>query len=120
MTAEPPRRDPDPPPFDAALASDEASPAQNGLAWTSGVIAIASAVLLVFNAASPASWTGSLAPTELNARLHSAADAWLQLTVRLKLSAPRDALHDLWEKTLALPPIGAKARAQPDEPSPQR
>ena len=120
MTAEPPPRDPAPTPFDAALASDDASPAQNGLAWTSGVIAIASAVLLLFNAASPASWTGSLVPSEFNARLHSAADAWLQTTVRWKLSAPRDALHDLWGKTLALPPIGAKARAHSDEPSPQR
>jgi hypothetical protein len=70
--------------------------ARRALVWTSTAIAMATAFLFVFNAASMKSWSASLTPTETTARLVSLTSAWEDEMAKFGLTAPRAWTHDLW------------------------
>jgi hypothetical protein len=70
--------------------------ARRALVWTSTAIAMATAFLFVFNAASMKSWSASLTPTETTARLVSLTSAWEDEMAKFGLTAPRAWMHDLW------------------------
>jgi hypothetical protein len=67
------------------------------LGWTSGVIAIATAFLFLFNANALHGWAAELPPNALNARIVLAAGQWEALTDRIGLGAPRAWLHARWK-----------------------
>jgi hypothetical protein len=82
--------------------------ARGALVWTSTAIAVATAFLIVFNAASMKSWSASLTPTETTARLVSLTAAWDDEMAKFGLTAPRDWMHDLWGQQRARTWGGAK------------
>jgi hypothetical protein len=67
------------------------------VAWTTAVIALATALLLLFNAQSPRSWTAQLPPSEAALAAHDLAERWWRVTARLGLAAPRAALTRQWD-----------------------
>ena len=67
------------------------------LGWASGVIAIATAFLFLFNANALHGWAAELPPNALNARIVTAAAEWEALTDRIGLGAPRAWLHARWK-----------------------
>ena len=69
-----------------------------GLAWTTGVITIASLFLLATNAVSLRDWVADLTPGTTQARALEAAEGWVQLTDAMGVARPRAWLHDLWKK----------------------
>jgi hypothetical protein len=70
--------------------------ARRALVWTSTAIAMATAFLFVFNAASMKSWSASLTPTETTAKLVSLTSAWDDEMTKFGLTGPRAWLHDVW------------------------
>lgn len=89
--------------------ADDASPIPaaraaegSALAWTSTVMAVATAFLLVFNAASLKSWADGLEPGPATVAVRDAADAWAARMQAWGLSGPRDALHAGWKKAAAV------------------
>ncbi len=88
--------------------------ARRALVWTSTAIAMATAFLIVFNAASMKSWSASLTPTEATAKLVSLTSAWEAEMAKFGLTAPRAWMHDLWGQQRARTWGGAKpAEAEP-------
>lgn len=74
----------------------------SAVAWTSTVLAVATAFLLVFNAASLKSWADGLEPGPATVAVRGVADAWAAKMQALGLSAPRDALHAGWKRAVAV------------------
>jgi len=70
--------------------------ARRALVWTSTAIAVATAFLFVFNAASMKSWSASLTPTEATARLVGLTSAWEDEMAKFGLTAPRAWMHAVW------------------------
>ncbi|HWW64428.1 MAG TPA: hypothetical protein VNZ43_06685 [Sphingomonadaceae bacterium] len=69
----------------------------NPLRWTSGVIAVATLFLFLFNANALSDWAAELPPNAINARIVTAAEAWESLTDEIGLGAPRAWLHARWK-----------------------
>ncbi|MDB5688280.1 MAG: hypothetical protein JWL91_156 [Sphingomonas bacterium] len=74
----------------------------HALRWTSVVIAVAAAFLLLFNAATIDEWAHELPPGPAAARLTTWTGAWAGLGGRIGLSTPRAAVHALWKRGQAL------------------
>jgi hypothetical protein len=70
--------------------------AERSVGWTSAVMAIAAALLLLFNAQSIRGWTATQAPGPLSLAARGVAESWWATTARLGLAAPRAAISDLW------------------------
>ena len=69
-----------------------------GLGWTTGVIAIASLLLLATNAVSLRDWANDLTPSPAQATLAEATQGWLDFTEAVGVGRPRAWLHDQWKK----------------------
>lgn len=69
-----------------------------GLRWTTTVIGIATALLLLTNAVAISSWGAEQPPSANMVRLINVADGWHAFTDRTGLGAIREDLHQLWKK----------------------
>jgi hypothetical protein len=82
-------------------------------------MAMAVALLLLFNAASPRSWTAQLPPGEAALTARRWAEDWWRATARLGLNAPRAAVETAWREALAARfPLGRRVGETPREPPP--
>ena len=77
--------------------------------WTTGVIATATAVLLVLNAHSAGDWFEELTPGPMTEPLRGPVLGWAGRTEAAGLDAPRARLHALWGRV-------RKARFGGEEP----
>ncbi len=68
------------------------------LGWATGVILVASLVLLLTNAVSLRDWIDEQTPGPVQAQAAQLADQWLALSRAIGLAAPRDALHTQWKR----------------------
>jgi hypothetical protein len=75
--------------------------AARALAWSSMVIAVATAFLFLFNAASMRSWASSWPPSRASAELFGVTSAWEGETAKFGLTAPHAWMHDVWKKQQA-------------------
>ena len=64
--------------------------------WQTGAIALATAVLVVFNAHSLGDWATELAPNRLTQLLRGPASGWAARAQASGLDAPRARLHATW------------------------
>lgn len=85
----------------------------DGLKWTTTVILVASAFLLVFNAHSLRGWAYELTPNDTNAKVVSASETWYGITAGIGLNRPYETLHAWWRGNMNLRFPG-QAEAQPD------
>lgn len=69
--------------------------------WMTTVIAVATAVLLIFNARTIDDWAVELAPNRLTALLRAPTSAWSGAATRTGIDAPRAKLHATWTKVRA-------------------
>ncbi len=83
----------------------------DGLRWATTVIAIAAAILLVFNAHALRGWAYELTPTDTNAKVVTASESWYDLTARVGLNRPVEALHHWWRGNMNLRFPGQAAAA---------
>lgn len=70
--------------------------------WTTGVIATATALLLVLNGHSAGDWFDELTPGAITEPLRAPIGGWTGTTARAGLDAPRARLHALWGRARAL------------------
>lgn len=78
------------------LAPDPVDASRAG-AWTGGVIAVATAVLLLLNAHALGGWFDDLPPSRTSERLAPAVAGIVGVTARSGLDAPRAALRARWQ-----------------------
>ena len=83
----------------------------DGLKWTSIVIAVTAAFLLVFNATSLRGWAYELTPTDTSAKVVGLSEAWYDITASIGLNKPVDALHHWWRGNMNLRFPGQEAAA---------
>ena len=83
----------------------------DGLKWTTTVIVVASAFLVVFNAHALRGWAYELSPTDTTAKVVGAAETWYDLTASIGLTKPVDALHHWWRGNMNLRFPGQEAAA---------
>lgn len=74
----------------------------DGLKWTSTILAVATAFLLVFNAHSLRGWAWDLVPDDVSARIVTVSETWYDLTARLGLNEPVEGLHAWWRGNMNL------------------
>ncbi len=70
--------------------------------WMTGVIATATAVLLLGNAPTGDEWLGELAPNRLTQTLRGPVGAWAATTRKAALDRPHATLHDGWKRVRGL------------------
>ena len=83
----------------------------DGLKWTTTVMVVASAFLLVFNAGSLRGWSYELTPNDTNAKVVAASETWYGLTASIGLNRPVEALHHWWRGNMNLRFPGQEAAA---------
>lgn len=83
----------------------------DGLRWATTVMAVACAVLLVFNAGSLRAWAYELHPTDTTAKVVNATESWYGITASIGLNKPVDALHHWWRGNMNLRFPGQEAAA---------
>jgi hypothetical protein len=93
----------------------------DGLKWTTTVMAITAAFLLVFNAHSLRGWAWELSPNDVTARVVTASEGWYGLTAKVGLNRPYEELHAWWRRNMNLRFPGQEAaapdvRLEGDEP----
>jgi len=93
----------------------------DGLKWTSIVIAVATAFLLVFNAHSLRGWAYELVPDDTSARIVVVSETWYDLTAKVGLNRPVLALHHWWRGNMNLrfpgqEPAAPDVRLEDDQP----
>ncbi len=69
---------------------------RGAVGWTTAVMAVAVAGLLVFNARSVRDWTETESPGPLVLVARGVAEGWWRAVGRLGLNAPRSAISHLW------------------------
>lgn len=69
--------------------------------WMTGVIATTTLFLAVFNAHTIGAWFDELPPSPVTEPLRAPIAAWVTLTGRLGLDAPRSAVRSRWEAAQA-------------------
>ena len=74
----------------------------DGLKWASTIIAVATLILLVFNAHTLRGWAYDLHPTDTTARIVTASETWYDATARLGLNRPVGSLHKFWRSAMNL------------------
>lgn len=92
---------------------DPPTPLPHGLGWTTGVIAWASLVLLLFNAHAIRGWAYQLPPSNASAMIVSAAEGWYDTVGRIGLNRPVEAMHGGWQ-------AGRDMRFRKDAPAPDQ
>jgi len=89
------------------------------LLWTSQVIAVATLFLLLFNAHALRGWSYQLPPNDYSARVVTLAEAWYDLTAKVGLNQPVEAMHARWQAArdarFGERGTGSKANAGPGE-----
>ncbi|HLZ82098.1 MAG TPA: hypothetical protein VKQ54_00935 [Caulobacteraceae bacterium] len=101
-------------PADPNAVDQPREPAElRGVGWTWAVIAIACAVLLLFNAASIRSWVAQAPPGALSAALQATTERWWAFTERAGLTAPRAVIGRLWSAAGDLRWPGPAVRRSP-------
>lgn len=93
----------------------------DGLKWTTTVIAVACAFLLVFNAHSLRGWAYELSPTDTTAKVVAASETWYDLTAKIGLNRPVEGLHHWWRGNMNLrfpgqDPAAPDVRLESDRP----
>lgn len=93
----------------------------DGLKWTTTVIAVATAFLLIFNAHALRGWAYELSPTDTTAKVVSASESWYDLTTKAWLNRPVEALHHWWRGNMNLrfpgqDPAPVDVRLEDDQP----
>ncbi len=83
----------------------------DGLKWTSIVIAVAAAFLLVFNAHSLRGWAYELVPDDVSAKIVTVSETWYDATASVGLNRPVEALHAWWRGNMNLRFPGQEAAA---------
>ncbi|MEO1169575.1 MAG: hypothetical protein AAFW97_12775 [Pseudomonadota bacterium] len=75
---------------------------QNALLWTSIAIAVATAVLLLFNADALRGWAFELEPGPQSEQIVEITDGWYRQTERVYLDRPVAAMSEWWEGIKAM------------------
>ena len=93
----------------------------DGLKWTTTVIVVASAFLLIFNAHALRAWAYELSPTDTTAKVVGASETWYDLTAKIGLNRPVNALHHWWRGNMNLrfpwqEPAAVDVRLENDQP----
>ena len=83
----------------------------DGLKWTTTVILVASAFLLLFNAHALRAWAYELSPTDTTAKVVGASETWYDWTSRAYLNRPVEGLHHWWRGMMNLRFPGQDAAA---------
>lgn len=83
----------------------------DGLKWTSIVIAVTAAFLFVFNAHALRGWAYELTPSDTNAKIVSFSEGWYDITAGIGLNVPVEALHHWWRGNMNLRFPGQEAAA---------
>lgn len=83
----------------------------DGLKWTTTVIAVACAFLLIFNAHALRAWAYELSPTDTTAKVVSASETWYDWTSRVGVNVPVEGLHHWWRGMMNLRFPGQDAAA---------
>lgn len=83
------------------LPTDEED-AQNALLWTSIAIAVATAVLLLFNAEALRGWAFELEPGPQSERIVEITDGWYRQTERFYLDRPVAVMSEWWDGIKAM------------------
>jgi hypothetical protein len=71
---------------------------ESALGWASGVIFVASLVLLFANAVSLRDWIDDQPPGPIQAQAAGIADQWVAISRQIGFGVPRDALHRQWKR----------------------
>jgi len=74
---------------------------EGGLGWTTGVIVVATLLLLMMNAVSLRDWINEQPPGPVQARASMLADSWVALTDGIGWGQPRALLHEQWKRAEA-------------------
>ena len=74
----------------------------DGLKWTTTVIVVATAFLLIFNAHALRGWAYELSPNDTTAKVVGASETWYDLTRKAWLNRPVEALHHWWRGNMNL------------------
>jgi hypothetical protein len=74
---------------------------ESALGWTTGVIVIASLVLLLMNSVSLRDWIDDQTPSPIQAQAAGIADQWVEIGRQIGFGVPRDALHRQWKRAEA-------------------
>ena len=83
----------------------------DGLKWTTTVLVVASAFLLIFNAHALRAWAYELSPTDTTAKVVGASETWYDWTSRAWLNRPVEGLHHWWRGMMNLRFPGQDAAA---------
>lgn len=78
-----------------------AEPLLHPLRWASITIALATLVLLLFNATALRGWAYELAPGPYTSRIIAASERWYETTDAIGLNAPTDTMRGWWESAQA-------------------
>jgi hypothetical protein len=70
----------------------------SALGWTTGVILVASLLLLLTNAVSLRDWIDDQPQGPVQAQAAELADQWVEISRRIGFGVPRDALHTQWKR----------------------
>lgn len=84
------------------LVTPDAVDAARPWRWTTGVIATATALLLLFNAHAAGEWFDELTPGPTTEPLRAPITGWTAGTARVGLDAPRARLHAAWGRVKEL------------------
>ena len=84
--------------FPPAPPLDDEGLAARDRRWTSRVVLIAAALLLVFNAASPLDWARRQPPGWVPDTVERLATVWGEQTAELGADRPRAAVRDAWKQ----------------------
>jgi hypothetical protein len=71
---------------------------ESALGWASGVIVVATLVLLLANAVSLRDWIDDQPPSPFQAQAAEIADQWVGISRQIGFGVPRDALHRQWKR----------------------
>ncbi len=93
----------------------------DGLKWTTTVIVVACAFLLLFNAHALRGWAYERTPNDTSAKFVAASETWYDLTARIGLNKPVEVLHHWWRGNMNLrfpgqAPAPVDVRLDSDEP----
>lgn len=93
----------------------------DGLRWATIVILVASAFLFVFNARAVRGWAYERTPNDTTAKVVAASETWYDLTAKIGLDRPVNALHHWWRGNMNLrfpwqEPAAVDVRLESDQP----
>ncbi len=83
----------------------------DGLKWATTAMAVAALFLLVFNAHSLRGWAWGLVPDDTSARIVAVSESWYDITAKIGLNRPVEALHGWWRGNMNLRFPGQEAAA---------